>query len=969
MADRFKIGEGFVSVDTEDDTPKGLARIKAGVDRFIGDVEQKVRRGFASGFDSGADAAEARIAKFTREVTGELDRIEAKRTKINVDIMDAAAKIVKLRQEAETATVDRKLKIEAEIAATMAEMKVLKREAEDLDGKKVELEAKLRNGPETLFEIKALDKASNDWIKTTVGLATSVGRVTGTVAGLLSLLGPTTNGIIASVAATGQWLAGLSPLAALLPGLVLSFNVLEGTIKAVAPALGKAFSPVTDAAKELQKELGAAATKGVPELAASFVKANFPAIEAGTMRIADAINYVVTKVTAWTATAEGQRAVAQIMDASASAAERLAPSFAALVISIGNFIGRVGDPAIRGLADLFGDLMDKTNGWIDSLDAADISSAIDKAKDAASAFTDKLRAARDIIEWMANHKDAITGISDALAGIGIVLGLATGNWIAVVAGAITLILNHFDTFKQAASAAGQWFADVWATVSNDPSVKNIIGDLQEIAGVIREGVVQGLDLLRQGWEQLQPSLEEAWRVLGPIIHEFLSNKQVQDGIRVIAEGFVLMAGGVAALALAAAGVSAFLAGIADAILLWLVGGITEGVSTAFGAVTGFLGAIPGQVSAAWSALTTAVSDAWNGAVGFIESLPGRVSAAWGMIQQATSDMWGQILAYLSTLPGQIGAFFTQIATEAPAKIGEMAGQLVGQFIAMALGIVAALLSLPGQIGGVFSQAKDIAVQYATQLVSEAINWLAQLPGRAMAAITGLVGNVQSTFTSAKSQATSLADQLVSQAISFLAQLPSRAASAIIGLVANVTQTFGQARDAAVREATSLVSQAIAVIASLPGKAVAALAGIGSALFNAGKELVGGFIRGIQSALPDLQGALNSVTSKLPDWKGPAERDATILEPAGRLVMAGFGKGIAEGTRDLQRQLGGVTAAVAAIGSRGAASAPAPAAPSYNFAAGSIVIDASKLRTLQDLIDMLEGIRSTSRQYGAVARSA
>lgn len=969
MADRFKIGEGYVSVDTEDDTPKGLARIKAGVDRFIGDVEQKVRRGFASGFDSGADAAEARMAKFTREVTGELDRIEAKRTKINVDILDAAEKIVKLRKEAETATVDRRLKIDAEIASAMAEMKVLKREAEDLDGKKVELEAKLRNGPETELQIKKIDKASNDWISTSLSLVTTLGRVTGTVSGLLSLLGPVTNGIVGAVAATGEWLAAVSPLAALLPGLAASVTVLGVTVKAVLPDLGKAFTPVVDAAKDLQKELGKAASDGVAPLAAAFVKADFPAIEAGTRRIAEAVNSVVTSVLAWTATADGQRAVSQIMDAAASAAERLAPSITGLVKSFGDFIGRVGDPAIGALSRLLGDILDKTARWVDTLDSADIARAFDKAKAAAQGFADKLSAAKEVVQWLADHQEDITRISDALAGVGIVLGLATGGWVAAVAGAVTLILNHFEDVKKAATAVGKWLSGVWDTIANDPSVQLILGDLRDIAAAMGGGIVDAINILRQAWEDMRPALEDAWKALGPIIHEFLSNKQVQDGVKIMAEGFVLIAAGLLAITAAAASVSGLLAGITGIIVAWSAGAITDGIGALFGAVGTFLDGLGRDVMDTWDTMAGAVSDAWGAVVGFFESTPETFSGLWQAISQLTSETWDQIIAFLSGIPAQVGAFFLQIATEGPAVIGQMAGELVGSFTQLGLDIINAIVSLPGQAAAVFGQLRDQAVALAQQLVLDVISWFAQLPGRALSAISGLIGNVTSTFNGAKTQASTISSSLVSSAIQFLAELPGKAFSAISGLIAKVTQVFTDTHNNVVKEVTRLIDDVIKFIKELPGKAVAALAGIGSALVNAGSELIGGFIRGIQSKIPDLTGTLSSITSKLPDWKGPADRDATILEPAGRLVMAGFGRGIAEGTRAIERQLAGVTDAVAAIGARSAAANAVPAAgASYNFEPGSILLDVSKVKTLQDLIAMLEGIRSTSRQYGAVARS-
>jgi hypothetical protein len=82
-------------------------------------------------------------------------------------------------------------------------------------------------------------------------------------------------------------------------------------------------------------------------------------------------------------------------------------------------------------------------------------------------------------------------------------------------------------------------------------------------------------------------------------------------------------------------------------------------------------------------------------------------------------------------------------------------------------------------------------------------------------------------------------------------------------------------------------------------------------------------------------------------------------------MQGFMAGLRKETPALDAQLGDVTSLVGRAGG-GTSAAPAGGGGThYHFAPGSITLDASKIRDLRDLLDMIDGVRSTARQYGAV----
>jgi phage-related protein len=106
--------------------------------------------------------------------------------------------------------------------------------------------------------------------------------------------------------------------------------------------------------------------------------------------------------------------------------------------------------------------------------------------------------------------------------------------------------------------------------------------------------------------------------------------------------------------------------------------------------------------------------------------------------------------------------------------------------------------------------------------------------------------------------------------------------------------------------TTATGNVVKTIRSLPDKITAALSGFGDLLKNTGKSLINGLIRGIEDSVPGLRGTLNWITSMIPNWKGPQDKDKRILQPAGMALMTGLRAGIADGAAGVFSDLRALT---------------------------------------------------------------
>ncbi|NUT93520.1 MAG: hypothetical protein HOY78_16010 [Saccharothrix sp.] len=95
---------------------------------------------------------------------------------------------------------------------------------------------------------------------------------------------------------------------------------------------------------------------------------------------------------------------------------------------------------------------------------------------------------------------------------------------------------------------------------------------------------------------------------------------------------------------------------------------------------------------------------------------------------------------------------------------------------------------------------------------------------------------------------------------------------------------------------------VSFVAGIPGRLLGALGDLGSLLVEAGKNLIRGLLRGIESMINSVRDKLAQLTNLLPSWKGPPERDAKLLRGNGVLIMRGLISGLEQEEPAVRRYL-------------------------------------------------------------------
>lgn len=133
-------------------------------------------------------------------------------------------------------------------------------------------------------------------------------------------------------------------------------------------------------------------------------------------------------------------------------------------------------------------------------------------------------------------------------------------------------------------------------------------------------------------------------------------------------------------------------------------------------------------------------------------------------------------------------------------------------------------------------------------------------------------------------------------------------------IGSTAHDLGQALvDKFMDAAGAIVGKVSAKMGEVPGAIRSGIGDLSGLLVNAGSSLIGGLISGITSKLGELRSTLGGITDSLPKWKGPADRDATILYDAGQLVLGGFIDGIEDKRTALQSALKRITEMTAITG--------------------------------------------------------
>lgn len=109
--------------------------------------------------------------------------------------------------------------------------------------------------------------------------------------------------------------------------------------------------------------------------------------------------------------------------------------------------------------------------------------------------------------------------------------------------------------------------------------------------------------------------------------------------------------------------------------------------------------------------------------------------------------------------------------------------------------------------------------------------------------------------------------------------------------------------------SNAVGKVMDIVRGIKGKITGVFSGAAGWLLGIGKKIVQGLIDGIGAMVDKVKQKFTDLTNLIPDWKGPAARDANLLKPAGKLIIGGLVDGLDSGTPKVRQYLRALSAEI------------------------------------------------------------
>lgn len=166
-------------------------------------------------------------------------------------------------------------------------------------------------------------------------------------------------------------------------------------------------------------------------------------------------------------------------------------------------------------------------------------------------------------------------------------------------------------------------------------------------------------------------------------------------------------------------------------------------------------------------------------------------------------------------------------------------------------------------------------------------------------------------------------------VSWVTGIPGRFMSALSGLGdlgGRFAGWVGSAKDSAVEKFNALVSW----VTGIPQRIVSALGNTGTLLWDAGKNIINGFLNGLKSAYSGVQNFVTGIGSWISSHKGPESYDRRLLVPNGGWIMSGLEEGLRAQIPSLRSTLDDITSEIQ-VGAQITATSRANSAAAYQAA--------------------------------------
>lgn len=386
-----------------------------------------------------------------------------------------------------------------------------------------------------------------------------------------------------------------------------------------------------------------------------------------------------------------------------------------------------------------------------------------------------------------------------------------------------------------------------------------------------------------------------------------------------------------------------------------------------------------------------ITEIWGGIVEFFTPLVEGLMDLWTSLRDTATEVWeglqasaqtfmdwwnenvGPILeSGLQVLQDKFGEL-RDVASEVWTKMEESGQIFVDWWIETVNPILEEKME---ELGDKFTETGDdieIAWQNMQNTVGPIVAWFQEHVVPVIAQAMELVGKVTNLtlqsigvwWEEAKTNVTRKAQE-INEGI-------ARNFAPIFGMV---QKFFGPVFDAM----TEPIDRALAEISKVKSSVEGFFSGAGEWLKNAGREIIGGLIRGLEEMLGNLRAKLAEITNLIPDNKGPIEKDRILLKPAGESIMEGLITGLMSQVPALKSALSGITVGIPEYASANISSSSRIVSEMIptgyyeeerasstvheevnNF--GDIIIPLEDLESIKNLEEFLEMIRVYKRQGG------
>jgi TP901 family phage tail tape measure protein len=170
-------------------------------------------------------------------------------------------------------------------------------------------------------------------------------------------------------------------------------------------------------------------------------------------------------------------------------------------------------------------------------------------------------------------------------------------------------------------------------------------------------------------------------------------------------------------------------------------------------------------------------------------------------------------------------------------------------------------------------------------------------------------NISNNFTTYNNNIKNKAISIWNAIIGFFRGIPGRVMGALNSLRSSIVSLWNSALSRTKSAITSKWNSIISTIRGIPGRIRSAFGNPGALLTGIGRQIVQGLINGVTGMIGSLRAKFSSITNMIPDWKGPASVDKTLLFNAGKLTMQGYSNGLDKMLPGIKSKLKGLTTKV------------------------------------------------------------